>query len=697
MVAAAARASSLLDAPMPEPSSPTPRFPSTIPVPPSWDRVRRVPRAPRRWRGWHGAMVGLATSAVLVAAAGWIATRDLARIDAANAWVRHTSEALGIAAAAATAVDRAETAQRGYLLVGDPAYLDAGLNADKAAESALAALRRRTADNASQQRRLDTLQRIVPQRLGGLARTVALAQWGARDSALAIVRTRAGKAESDTIREVLSRFVAEEQRLLRARMAAREERSRIAMRHTLLALGLAVASVAWTVLLLRRMLRRQAARRESLRAALATSEASEARYRALFTALPRPAWVYDVETLRFLAVNPAATAQYGWSEAEFLTLRITDVRPPEDAPRVAESARAAGAASVTAGQWRHRWRDGSDRDVLVSTHPLEYAGRAARLAIVDDVTERLAAERALRSRDARFRAAMTGMRDAFLVLRAVRADGAVRDFDILEMNAAGARLLGAPTVDAASRRTLLALLPDAAARGFLAIGRDVIAGGQPFEGERQTRGARVPAAEWVRLQAFPLEGEADTLVVIVRDITARKRAEARLREEAQRDALTGLLNRRGLEDAVDRRLQEAAAGGHPDILLYLDLDGFKGINDTFGHGEGDDALRVVASVLRRAMRAGDAIARLGGDEFVVYAPAGPLGVERDVDLLTQRVQHALGAERARGDAAGRRYELRTSIGGTVVRAGDTLASVLARADAALYEEKSRRRGARRAS
>jgi diguanylate cyclase (GGDEF)-like protein/PAS domain S-box-containing protein len=641
-------------------------------------------------------MGGLALSALMVGAAGWIATRDLARIDGANAWVRHTGEVLSIAGTAATALDRAETAQRGYLLVGDPRYLRAGEHADRTVHDALAALRRRTVDNAVQQRRLDTLDRILPQRLRGLAHTVELARAGRNDQAMAIVRTRVGQSETDTIRSILGRFASDEQRLLQKRMAEREERSRSAMRHMLLALGLAVATAAWTVVLLGRLLRRQAARRDSLREALATSEASEARYRGLFTALPRPAWVYDLETLRFLAVNPAATAQYGWSEAEFLERRITDVRPPEDAARVAQTARAVGSARVTAGQWRHRWRDGSDRDVLVTTHPLEYAGRAARLAIVDDVTERLAAERALRSRDARFRAAMTGMRDAFLVLRAVRTSGEVRDFDILEMNAAGARLLGAPAVDDAKRRTLLALFPHAAAAGFLAIGRGVLADGQSFEGEQQTRGAREPAAEWVRLQAFPLEGEPDTLVVIVRDITARKRAEARLRDEAQRDALTGLLNRRGLEDAVDRRLQEAAAAGHPDVLLYLDLDGFKGINDTFGHAEGDDALRVVAGVLRRAMRAGDAIARLGGDEFVIYAPAGPLGGDRDVDLLTQRVQHALGAERARGDAAGRRYDLRTSVGGTMVRSGDTLASVLARADASLYEEKSRRR-ARRAS
>ena len=88
---------------------------------------------------------------------------------------------------------------------------------------ALAALRRRTADNAVQQRRLDTLDRILPRRLRGLAHTVALAQAGAHAQALAIVRTRAGQAETDTIRAVLDHFATDERRLMQTRMAEREQ------------------------------------------------------------------------------------------------------------------------------------------------------------------------------------------------------------------------------------------------------------------------------------------------------------------------------------------------------------------------------------------------------------------------------------------------------------------------------------------
>ena len=463
----------------------------------------------------------------------------------------------------------------------------------------------------------------------------------------------------------------------------------------LLVLALAVAAAGWALVIIKRLLREQHAAREALHDALRSRAVEETRYRTLFTALPRPAWVYDQETLRFLAVNPAAVAQYGWSEAEFLALRITDIRPADDRARVTESARLSGAALIPARRWQHTWKDGSLRDVLVTTHAIAFGSRPARLAVVDDVTDQLLAERALRSSESRFRAAMSGMRDAFLVLRAIERGGAVVDFDVLEMNESAAQLMGVPLL-VAGPRTVLGLVPSALDSGLLALGCQVLTTGRRIEGEHRTQEART-AAEWVRIQAFPLEGEDGALAVIVRDITGRKRAEVRLRDEANRDPLTGLLNRRGLDDAVHRRLREAAIEGVPDVVLYLDMDGLKAINDAYGHAEGDAALRNVASVLRRAMRAGDAVARLGGDEFVIYAPAGPTGSpERDAAELASRVQHALGAENARASESGRRYELRSSIGATTVRTGDTLERALARADEALYVDKAARR-VRRAS
>ena len=644
-----------------------------------------------RARTPFGVRTALLSSIGLVALAGWVAARDQGRSGEAQRWVRHTREVLTTAGSAATALDRAETAQRGYLLVGDRSYLPVGAHADRAATGALTALRRLTADHARQQRRLDTLADVLPRRLAGLAQTVRMAQAGDRAGAIAIVRTRVGQSQSDSIRSLLDAFVRDEQQLLRDRMALREQRSQEARREMIVALLLAVGTAAWAVFVLGRAMRRESEARESMRAALGIAEATEARYRLLFTALPRPAWVYDRETLRFLAVNPAAVAQYGYTEPEFLARRITDIRPVEDNPGVLEAIQRAGDAPLAERQWRHVWKDGTARDVVVTTHALEYGGRAARLALIDDVTDRLRAERELRSREARFRAAMTGMREAFFVLRAVERAGVVDDFEIVELNQGAMRLTGLPMLSAGDGASLRHHFPNSATSGILDVYRRVLRTGEPYEGEHRSADART-RAEWIWLQVYPLDGESGMLAVIVGDISSRKRAEVRLREEALCDPLTGLLNRRGLEDAIERRLRESAARGRADVLLYLDLDGFKPINDRFGHAEGDVALCAMADVLRRTVRAGDAIARLGGDEFVIYAPAGPEGSgARDVALLAGRVQDTLAHANAEAALCGRQYALRTSIGGAVVERGDTLAALLARGDAALYAEKSGRR------
>ena len=163
-------------------------------------------------------------------------------------------------------------------------------------------------------------------------------------------------------------------------------------------------------------------------------------------------------------------------------------------------------------------------------------------------------------------------------------------------------------------------------------------------------------AEYISVQATPLRDKRNTLngwIVVLRDITRIKTVEAELRaqlennealrrtlqEQAIRDGLTGLYNRRFLEDSLARELERAARADAPLTVCLLDLDGFKAINDTYGHGVGDQVLKELAAVLKSQTRRADVACRYGGEEFVILMPGTALhtGLER-ADALRCRFQ-----------------------------------------------------------
>ena len=133
-----------------------------------------------------------------------------------------------------------------------------------------------------------------------------------------------------------------------------------------------------------------------VRTLVALLERSEARHRLMFEGSPRPMWVYDAETLKFLAVNDSAIKDYGYSREEFLSMRLTDIRPEEDREAVRTVVATKTDTYLHAGIWRHLRRDGSVMDVEISSHPVQVGGRAARLVIVTNVTDRTRLETRLR-------------------------------------------------------------------------------------------------------------------------------------------------------------------------------------------------------------------------------------------------------------------------------------------------------------
>jgi two-component system cell cycle sensor histidine kinase/response regulator CckA len=130
---------------------------------------------------------------------------------------------------------------------------------------------------------------------------------------------------------------------------------------------------------------------------------SEERYRLLFESNPQPMWVYDVETLAFLAVNKSAVHHYGYSPEEFLSMTIEDIRPAEDLPAFYEHVTRDPQGLERAGEWRHVTRDGSIIEVEITSHSLLFAGRRAELILANEVTERNRLEAALLSSEEQLR------------------------------------------------------------------------------------------------------------------------------------------------------------------------------------------------------------------------------------------------------------------------------------------------------
>ncbi len=124
-------------------------------------------------------------------------------------------------------------------------------------------------------------------------------------------------------------------------------------------------------------------------------ERSEERYRMLFEQSPLPMWVYDAETLAFLAVNAAAIRHYGYSREEFLAMRITDIRPPEEVGALLENIRGGDVGSPLPNTWRHRTKDGTAIDVEITAGRVIFEGRDASLVLAHDVSVRKRLEQRL--------------------------------------------------------------------------------------------------------------------------------------------------------------------------------------------------------------------------------------------------------------------------------------------------------------
>jgi len=223
----------------------------------------------------------------------------------------------------------------------------------------------------------------------------------------------------------------------------------------------------------------------------------------------------------------------------------------------------------------------------------------------------------------------------------------------------------------------LARVYDAADRALLASGGRQIYESQVRWADGHLRDVLFHKAVFHDAQGRPM-GQAGAMF----DITERRALERQLRQQAETDPLTGLLNRRSLESQLIPRLQRAKEQDSALALLVFDIDHFKDINDSHGHGVGDSVLRLIATVVRQHLRPDDLFARLGGDEFVVVLS----GVE-GVHSLAQRLPARVAAQKVNLDD-GRALSAQISLGAVVVPAREhTVDSAIHAADLVLYEAK----------
>jgi diguanylate cyclase (GGDEF)-like protein len=275
-----------------------------------------------------------------------------------------------------------------------------------------------------------------------------------------------------------------------------------------------------------------------------------------------------------------------------------------------------------------------------------------------------------------FRATLEGSLDAVTLLAAQRhRDGTLQDLKVIDCNTHAASLLGKGREQIVGKR-LCELAPSMAE--FLVQFERVIRSQRCVQAE-------VPATEphlrgrWLHHQLVPLE---DGVALITRDVTDKKLADEALASLARIDALTQLSNRRHFEEVLETARARALRSGEPLALLYIDLDGFKTINDTLGHAAGDTVLVQVGGRLKSKVRETDLVARLGGDEFAVVAERA--GTLRDVEELSERILASL---REPHQVGGQAVSATPSIGVAIFDAQENCEALCARSDAAMYRAK----------
>lgn len=402
---------------------------------------------------------------------------------------------------------------------------------------------------------------------------------------------------------------------------------------------------------------------------------------AMFQGVARNAvtgvFVIDGDT-RFRYVNRKLAQMFGYRPEEMSdALSVRDLLVASDLDgwwnQVAGDARQRGAALATSHyETRALHRDGTPIDIEVFASRMVLDGAPAIIGIVLNVTERKKAESSIR------RAALVYANTSEAVV-VTDAEGV-----ILDANPAFTAITGYAAEEAIGKRMSLLSSGRHDAEFYEAMWRSLHTTGK-WSGDIWNR--RKDGSEYVeRLTIDTSYNEGGTVnchIGLFSDVTVERLKEETIWRQAHFDHLTGLPNRQMFHEELQRAMLEADQTGRSLALIYLDLDFFKEVNDSFGHDKGDELLKEVASRLSRAVRREDLVARLGGDEFTLILQHGDDGTS--VEELCRRVLAAVSQP----------YMLRhnvvtvsASLGVTLYpRDGRSVTELLQNADLAMYSAK----------
>lgn len=305
------------------------------------------------------------------------------------------------------------------------------------------------------------------------------------------------------------------------------------------------------------------------------------------------------------------------------------------------------------------------------------------MAVIADESVAAAQERAARSAERRFRAAFDAIRDYSIF-------ALDRDARIETWNKSAERLFGyaADEVVGVPYATLFPPDPASLARES-ALRTGAVEGGWA---EDEGWWARKETSRFWGSSVVSViedeEGGPAGYIVVARDLTKKKRQDDGLRDAANTDFLTGLANRRAFEEYATKELESWRRERDPLSIVIIDADHFKKVNDSYGHGTGDDVLRALASAARGQVRDFDCVARLGGEEFVVLLPStDAVGAQAAAERIRVAVE---GLRVTAADGSTVRFTVSAGVA-EASREAATLEALLERADAALYEAKRRGR------